>query len=146
MSIQDEVSRLNAAKSGLAGAITAKGVTVPAEAKLDDYAALVEQIQAGGGGGMEFKTTYVEVPQHGAPLIVTSIESEDTCIAFVPGFVNTSLNAITITLPSGWTIQNTMYSVYDPQQGMVASTLGSARTIQIPPDGTLVNFSFKYTY
>lgn len=49
MSVQSEVSRLNAAKSDLASAITAKGVTVPAEAKLDDYAALVEQIQAGGG-------------------------------------------------------------------------------------------------
>lgn len=144
MSVQSEVSRLNAAKSDLASAITAKGVTVPAEAKLDDYAALVEQIQA-GGGGMEFKTTYVEVPQHGAPLIVTSIESEDTCIAFVPGFVNTTLDQITITLPGGWTIYDTtMYSVYDPQQGMVASTLGSSRTIQIPPDGTLVSFSFKY--
>ncbi len=51
MSIQDEVSRLNAAKSGLAGAITAKGVTVPGTTKLDGYAALVEQIEAGGGGG-----------------------------------------------------------------------------------------------
>ena len=50
MSIQDEVSRLNAAKSGLAGAITAKGVTVPGTTKLDGYAALVEQIEAGGGG------------------------------------------------------------------------------------------------
>lgn len=100
---------------------------------------------AGGGGGMEFKTTYVEVPEHGAPLIITSIESDDACIAFVPGFVNRSPNQITITLPGGLAIYDTtIYSVYDPQQGMVASTLGSSRTIQIPPDGTLVSFSFKY--
>lgn len=49
MSIQSEVSRLNAAKSDLASAITAKGVTVPGTTKLDGYAALVEQIEAGGG-------------------------------------------------------------------------------------------------
>lgn len=48
MSIQSEVSRLNAAKSDLASAITAKGVTVPGTTKLDGYAALVEQIEAGG--------------------------------------------------------------------------------------------------
>ena len=51
MSVQSEVSRLNAAKSDLASAITAKGVTVPGTTKLDGYAALVEQIEAGGGGG-----------------------------------------------------------------------------------------------
>ena len=50
MSIQSEVSRLETAKSALASAITAKGVTVPAGAKLDAYAPLVEQIQTGGGG------------------------------------------------------------------------------------------------
>ncbi len=48
MSVQSEVSRLNAAKSDLASAITAKGVTVPGTTKLDGYAALVEQIEAGG--------------------------------------------------------------------------------------------------
>lgn len=58
MSIQSEVSRLETAKSALASAITAKGVTVPAGAKLDAYAPLVEQIQTGGGGGgnLQFQT------------------------------------------------------------------------------------------
>lgn len=51
MSVQSEVSRLETAKSDLASAITAKGVTVPGTTKLDGYAALVEQIEAGGGGG-----------------------------------------------------------------------------------------------
>ena len=57
MSIQSEVSRLNAAKSDLASAITAKGVTVPGTTKLDGYAALVEQIEAGGGGAYDITAT-----------------------------------------------------------------------------------------
>lgn len=57
MSIQSEVSRLESAKSAIAGAITAKGVTVPASAKLDSYAELVAEIQAGGGGGGAYDIT-----------------------------------------------------------------------------------------
>lgn len=48
MSTESEISRLETAKSSLAEAITAKGVAVPTDTKLDGYAALVEQIQAGG--------------------------------------------------------------------------------------------------
>ncbi|HIZ82812.1 MAG TPA: hypothetical protein H9668_00110 [Firmicutes bacterium] len=61
MSVQSEVSRLNAAKSDLASAITAKGVTVPGTTKLDGYAALVEQIEAGGGGGGSMETCSVTI-------------------------------------------------------------------------------------
>ena len=50
MSIATEVSRLEMAKSDLATAIAAKGVTVPSTTTLDGYAALVDQIQTGGGG------------------------------------------------------------------------------------------------
>lgn len=49
MSIQSEVARLESAKSAIAGAITAKGVTVPDTTKLDGYADLVAAIQAGSG-------------------------------------------------------------------------------------------------
>lgn len=41
MSIASELSRLLQAKSDLATSITNKGVTVPAAATLDDYAALL---------------------------------------------------------------------------------------------------------
>ena len=50
MSISDEILRLQTAKSDLATSIANKGVTVPAFATLDDYAALVDSIQTGGGG------------------------------------------------------------------------------------------------
>lgn len=49
MSIANELSRLLQAKSDLATSITNKGVTVPAATTIDGYAALVDQIQQGGG-------------------------------------------------------------------------------------------------
>lgn len=45
--IKTQISRLSGAKSDLATAITAKGVTVPDGTTLDGYAALVEQIDTG---------------------------------------------------------------------------------------------------
>lgn len=52
MSIASEITRLQSAKSDLATSIANKGVTVPANATLDDYAALVDSIQTSGGGSL----------------------------------------------------------------------------------------------
>lgn len=49
MSIQLEVQRLENAKSSIAAAIEAKGVTVPPTAKIDTYGDYVAQISVGGG-------------------------------------------------------------------------------------------------
>lgn len=49
MSIASEISRLQAAKADIKAAIEAKGVTVPASAKLDTYDDYVAQIDGGGG-------------------------------------------------------------------------------------------------
>lgn len=51
MSIQLEVQRLENAKSSIAAAIEAKGVTVPPTAKIDTYGNYVSQIPALGGEG-----------------------------------------------------------------------------------------------
>ena len=51
MSIQTELTRIKNAKAAIKAAIEGKGVTVPAGTKLDGMAALIESIQAGGGGG-----------------------------------------------------------------------------------------------
>lgn len=50
MSIQTELTRIINAKAAIKTAIEGKGVTVPSGAKLDALAALIESIQAGGGG------------------------------------------------------------------------------------------------
>lgn len=53
MSIQSEITRLEAAKSAIAAAIAGKGVTVPDGTMLDGMAALIAGIEAGGGGSVE---------------------------------------------------------------------------------------------
>lgn len=53
MSIQSEITRLETAKSAIAAAIAGKGVTVPDGTLLDGMAALIEAIEAGGGGSFD---------------------------------------------------------------------------------------------
>ena len=50
MSIQTELTRITNAKAAIKAAIEGKGVTVPDATLLDGMAALIESIQAGGGG------------------------------------------------------------------------------------------------
>ena len=50
MSIQTELTRLTNAKAAIQAAIEGKGVTVPDGTLLDGMAALIEAIEAGGGG------------------------------------------------------------------------------------------------
>ena len=54
MSIASEITRLQTAKADLKTAIEGKGVTVAASATLDDYADLVDAIETGGGGGLDW--------------------------------------------------------------------------------------------
>ena len=53
MSIQTELTRLTNAKAAIKAAIEGKGVTVPDGTMLDGMAALIESIEAGGGGGFQ---------------------------------------------------------------------------------------------
>ena len=65
MSIASEITRLQTAKSDLATSIANKGVTVPANATLDDYAALVDSIQQGGAPVLPYdaEVEYIGVRQ-----------------------------------------------------------------------------------
>lgn len=56
MSIQTELTRITNAKSAIKTAIEGKGVTVPDGTLLDGMAALIESIEAGGGGSGNFAT------------------------------------------------------------------------------------------
>ena len=53
MSIQTELTRIINAKAAIKTAIEGKGVTVPNGTLLDGMAALIESIQAGGGGSFD---------------------------------------------------------------------------------------------
>lgn len=52
MSIQTELTRITNAKSAIKTAVEGKGVTVPDGTLLDGMAALIDSIEAGGGGAM----------------------------------------------------------------------------------------------
>ena len=51
MAISDELTRIQTAKADIKASIEAKGVTVPSDALIDQYADYVDEIQTGGGGG-----------------------------------------------------------------------------------------------
>ena len=56
MSIQTELTRITNAKAAIKAAIEGKGVTVPTWTLLDGMAALIESIEAGGGGSGNIAT------------------------------------------------------------------------------------------
>lgn len=58
MSIQTELTRIANAKAAIKTAIEGKGVTVPDGTLLDGMAALIESIEAGGGG---FDSNHVDI-------------------------------------------------------------------------------------
>lgn len=65
MSIVAEVNRLKDAKTAIKTAIEGKGVTVPDATMLEGMAALIESIEAGGGGGiLVSQGTYTAVGDH----------------------------------------------------------------------------------
>lgn len=49
MSIATEIQRIQGAKDSIKSSIENKGVTVPSDAKLDDYPSYIDSIQGGGG-------------------------------------------------------------------------------------------------
>lgn len=56
MGVQSEITRLQNAKAAIKAAIEGKGVTVPDGTLLDGMAALIESIEAGGGGFENIQT------------------------------------------------------------------------------------------
>lgn len=87
MSIASEITRLQQAKSDLAASIANKGVTVPASATLDEYAALVDQIQA---GGTPYNAEIEYLESTGTQYIKTGFVSSND--VFVFDFVASSAN------------------------------------------------------
>ena len=73
MTIASEITRLQWAKSDIKTSIENKGVTVPSDAKLDDYSGYVDQIQQGDwwilAGGLRLYDNYVS-PKDWSPRIV----------------------------------------------------------------------------
>lgn len=75
MSVQQEIQRIESAKTSLKTAIEGKGVTVPDGTKLDGYGALVSRIsQSGGGSGGGGGVTVEILPLTMADYVSTSVD------------------------------------------------------------------------
>ena len=92
MSVGTEISRLENAKAAITTAIAGKGVTVPSGTKLDSMAALIDNIQAGGGanellewfGGSKYYTTTVTPTSNTSRITITP---DDATILDSPKFL-----------------------------------------------------------
>lgn len=60
MSVSDEIRRIQNAKANIKTSIENKGVTVPDDAKLDAFPALIDDIQAGGSGETHVNPDFYE--------------------------------------------------------------------------------------
>ena len=61
MSVSDEIRRIQNAKANIKTSIENKGVTVPDDAKLDAFPALIDDIQAGGSGETHANPDFYEL-------------------------------------------------------------------------------------
>ena len=68
MSIQTDLTRIKNAKAAIKTAIEGKGVTVPEATLLDGMAALIDSIEAGGGGKFASGTI---TPASNGPITIT---------------------------------------------------------------------------
>ena len=85
MSIQTELTRITNAKAAVKAAIEGKGVTVPDGTLLDGMAALIDSIEAGGGGMKVevFSITPADEMQDGKHEIgETTITNPHFCVCF----------------------------------------------------------------
>ena len=76
MSIQTDLTRIKNAKAAIKAAIEGKGVTVPDGTLLDGMAALIEGIEAGGGGATESIISFVADPANNNKMTSANVDAE----------------------------------------------------------------------
>lgn len=101
MSISNEILRLQTAKSDLATSIANKGVTVPSSATLDDYAALVDSIQTGGGSTLPYDAEVEYLQSDGNQWIDTGINLRQKVIM-----------SATVSISRSITTNSVLFGVY----------------------------------
>lgn len=105
MGIQTELIRITNAKAAIKTAIEGKGVTVPDGTLLDGMAALIESIEAGGGG---YEVSFG----------IINLAEESTTITFEHG-LSKAPDYVSIFLPAGYSYKTYVNSLrtYYKQHG-----------------------------
>lgn len=83
MSVSDTISRYSTAKTSIASAITAKGVTVPSGSGFEDFAALIRQISGGGGGGVSVASTTKTLTSAARSISFTGLSGQPTAFMII---------------------------------------------------------------
>ena len=144
MSIQTELTRIINAKAAIKTAIEGKGVTVPEATLLDGMAALIESIEAGGGGGFQVALgtfTPAETKSLNS-LPPPSIEhnagfTPDAFIFYKASKGTYGIIAVSAKAPILWgTESDNSYSCYVMAKG--SSTMGEGSLKPYPPTGDVV--------
>ena len=143
MSIQSEITRLANAKTAIATAIEGKGVTVPEGTKLDGLAALVESIEAGGGGFQVALGTFIPAETkslNSVPPVLIEHNAGFTPDAFIfykPDTGSYGIIAISARSTILWGEESiNSYSCYVMAKG--SSSMGEGILKSYPPTGEVV--------
>ena len=144
MSIQTELTRLTNAKAAIKAAIEGKGVTVPDATLLDGMAALIESIEAGGGGGFQVALgTFTPAETKSLNSVPpVSIEhnagfTPDAFIFYKASSDNYGIIAVSAKATILWGEESSnLYSCYVMAKG--SSTMGEGALKNFPPTGDVV--------
>ena len=142
VSIQTDLTRIKNAKTAIKAAIEGKGVSVPESTLLDGMAALIESIEAGGGGFQVALGTFTPAETKSLnSLPPVSIEhnagfTPDAFIFYKASSGNYDLIAISAKCDILWGNGSTEYQCYVMCKG--SSTMGEGVLKSFPPTGDVV--------
>ena len=156
MSIQTELTRITNAKTAIKTAIEGKGVTVPDGTLLDGMAALIESIQAGGGGDGEFfvtsgKITYPsKILLKDNPIVIEHGLPKKPCVFFAACGASGDYSALALsyayyaTTDFGYLRTTYPLIAYATSAGSDSVSISSYADL-ITADNTSVSISYKYS-
>ena len=105
MAISDEITRLQQAKAALKTSIEGKGVTVSSDATLDDYPALVDSIETGGGGGSVSEEPTVKFIDYDGSIVESYTPSEFASLSSMPANPDHTSDGL-VSQGWNWTLAN----------------------------------------
>lgn len=143
MSVQSEITRIESAKTAIATAIEGKGVTVPTGTKLDGLAALIDSIEAGGGGFQVALGTFIPAETkllNSIPPVSIEHNAGFTPDAFIFYKADTGKYGIIAVSAKGTILwgneSENFYSCYVMARG--SSSMGEGSLEAFPPTGEVV--------